>query len=240
MTSMKSFSPLLGSEGPRREFKITWGLRAGYGSAGRIYDLEEAIRAAHRWMRERDARGEPFLSGMFARGEVVYAGSDADASHDREPVAIFTGEVLPLKYPIKMAHWQSHREQILVQYLAARVRSRHDDELLRPIKPHGIVAQGPEVAEIAAPSATEIKDRIRRLALYSGEESRIILADIVVSCSLPEIARKPIIKRNCRFIRSSGLSLNLPSGRLWCRIWRSSARSQARAPITTVYRFSST
>lgn len=44
-------------------------------------------------MRERDARGEPFLSGMFA--EVVYAGSDADAAHDREPVAIFTGEVLP-------------------------------------------------------------------------------------------------------------------------------------------------
>ena len=93
---MKKFSPLPGSEGPRREFKITWGLRAGYGLAGRIYDLEEAIRAAHRWMRERDARGEPFLSGMVARGEVIYAGSDADAAQDREPVAVFTGEVLPL------------------------------------------------------------------------------------------------------------------------------------------------
>jgi hypothetical protein len=45
---------------------------------------------------KRDARGDPFLSGMFARGEVVYAGSDANASHDREPIAIFTGEVLPL------------------------------------------------------------------------------------------------------------------------------------------------
>ena len=94
--SMKSFSPLSGSEGPRREFKITWGLRAGYGLSGRIYDVEEAIRAAHRWMRDRDAPGEPFLSGMFARGEVIYAGSDADPAHDREPVAIFTGEVLPL------------------------------------------------------------------------------------------------------------------------------------------------
>jgi hypothetical protein len=93
---MKSFPPLAGSEGPRREFKITWGLRAGYGTSGRIYDLEEAIRAAHRWMRERDARGEPFLSGMFTRGEVVYAGSAGGAAHDREPVAIFTGEVLPL------------------------------------------------------------------------------------------------------------------------------------------------
>ena len=59
------------------------------------YELETAIRAAHRWMRERDARGEPFLSGMFTRGEVVYAGSEADAAYDREPVAIFTGEVLP-------------------------------------------------------------------------------------------------------------------------------------------------
>src|SRR5437762_2336009 len=91
---MKSFSPISGSEAPRREFKITWGLRAGYGKTGRIYDLE-AIRAAHRWMRERDAGGEPFLSGMFTRGEVVYAGSEGDAAHDREPVAIFTGEVLP-------------------------------------------------------------------------------------------------------------------------------------------------
>ena len=45
--------------------------------------------------RERDARAEPFLSGMFTRGEVVFAGSETEAAHDREPVAIFTGEVLP-------------------------------------------------------------------------------------------------------------------------------------------------
>jgi hypothetical protein len=83
------------SEGPRREFKITRGLRAGYGPSGRIYDLEETIRAAHRWTRERDARAEPFLSGMFTRGEVVFAGSETEAAHDREPVAISTGEVLP-------------------------------------------------------------------------------------------------------------------------------------------------
>src|ERR1700756_2458822 len=93
---MDSFSLVPTSDGPRREFKITWGLRAGYGPSGRIYDLEEAVRAAHRWMRDRSARGEPFLSGMFTRGEVVYAGSEAEAAHDREPVAVFTGEVLPL------------------------------------------------------------------------------------------------------------------------------------------------
>jgi hypothetical protein len=39
---MKSFRLLPVSERPRREFKITLGLRAGYGRAGRTYDLEEA------------------------------------------------------------------------------------------------------------------------------------------------------------------------------------------------------
>src|SRR5438105_12800329 len=114
---MKSFSLVPTSEGLRREFKITWGLRAGYGPSGRIYDLEEAIRAAHRWMRERDARGEPFLSGMFTRCEVVYAGSEAEAAHDREPVAIFTGEVLPLY----AADIDDDRIRILLNELAAEI-----------------------------------------------------------------------------------------------------------------------
>lgn len=92
---MRAFRPVPGSEGPRREFKITLGLRAGYGPDGRIFDVEEAVRVAHRWMRERAARGEPFLSGMFTRGEVVYAEGDGNAASHREPVAIFTGEVLP-------------------------------------------------------------------------------------------------------------------------------------------------
>ena len=92
---MHSFRLVPASEGPRREFTITLGLRAGYGFAGRIYRLEEAIRTAHRWMRERAARGAPFLSGMVTRGEVLYADSGGDAPSHREPVAIFTGEVLP-------------------------------------------------------------------------------------------------------------------------------------------------
>jgi hypothetical protein len=32
---------------------------------------------------------------MFTRSEVVFAGSGTEAAHDREPVAISTGEVLP-------------------------------------------------------------------------------------------------------------------------------------------------
>ena len=46
-------------------------------------------------MRERAARGEPFLSGLFTRGEVLYAASGGEAASHREPIAIFAGEVLP-------------------------------------------------------------------------------------------------------------------------------------------------
>jgi hypothetical protein len=37
------------------------------------------------------------------------------------------------------------------------------------------------VIQIAAGSATKVKDGIRRVALYRIEECRVILADIVVS-----------------------------------------------------------
>ncbi|HEX9462160.1 MAG TPA: hypothetical protein VGB82_06135 [Alphaproteobacteria bacterium] len=84
-----------GSQGPRREFKITVGLRAGYGPHGRIYDLEQAVRATDQWMIGRIRRGETFLTGMFTRGEILYARSPPHT--DREPVAIFSGEALPLE-----------------------------------------------------------------------------------------------------------------------------------------------
>ena len=92
------YEPVPGSVGPRREFRITLGLREGYRSDGRIFDIEEAVRAAHRWMTDRATRGEPFLSGLFTKGEVVYAWPrhEGEAGSDREPVALFSGEAIPL------------------------------------------------------------------------------------------------------------------------------------------------
>lgn len=95
---MAGYEIVPNSEGPRRAFRITLGLREGYAREGRIYDIEEAVRAAQRWMSERSARGAPFLSGMFTKGEVVYAWPEREgaAGSDREPVAIFAGEAIPL------------------------------------------------------------------------------------------------------------------------------------------------
>jgi hypothetical protein len=85
-----------GSRGPRRDFRITVGLREGWDTEGRVYDVSEAVRTARAWMTRRVAAGLPALSGMFTRGEVAYAWPREDGSvgSDREPVAIFTGEAV--------------------------------------------------------------------------------------------------------------------------------------------------
>ncbi len=85
-----------GSRGPRRDFRITAGLREGWDEEGRVYDISEAVRTARAWMRGRVDAGLPALSGMFTRAEVTYAWPrpDGSAGSGREPVAVFTGEAV--------------------------------------------------------------------------------------------------------------------------------------------------
>lgn len=84
------------SYGARRDFRITVGLREGWDPEGRVFDISEAVRTAHGWMRRRVSAGLFALSGMFTRGDVTYAWPRPDGSigSDREPVAIFTGEAV--------------------------------------------------------------------------------------------------------------------------------------------------
>src|SRR5207302_8012529 len=97
------------------------------------------------------------------------------------------------KNPVKAAVGQFHREEILLQDLAARMRLRHDDKLPRSIEPHGFVPQRSKVDEVAAGAAPEIQDRIGRLTLYRIEQGRIILADIVVTRAVPERSCETIV-----------------------------------------------
>jgi hypothetical protein len=85
-----------GSDGPRRDFRISVGLREGWDAEGRVFDVSEAVRTARAWMRRRVEAGEPALSGMFTRAEVTYAWprEDGTVGSDREPVALFTGEAV--------------------------------------------------------------------------------------------------------------------------------------------------
>jgi hypothetical protein len=62
-----------GSLGPRRDFRISVGLREGWNAEGRVFDVSEAVRTARAWMKRRVEAGQPALSGMFTRAEVTYA-----------------------------------------------------------------------------------------------------------------------------------------------------------------------
>lgn len=85
-----------GSQGPRRDFRISVGLREGWDPEGRVFDVSEAVRTARAWMKRRVEAGEPALSGTFTRAEVTYAWPrpDGTVGSDREPVALFTGEAV--------------------------------------------------------------------------------------------------------------------------------------------------
>jgi hypothetical protein len=84
------------SYGPRRDFRITVGLREGWDEEGRVFDVSEAVRTARAWMLRRVGKGLPALSGMFTRAEVTYAWprDDGTVGSGREPVAILTGEAV--------------------------------------------------------------------------------------------------------------------------------------------------
>jgi hypothetical protein len=92
----EDYSVVPDSSGPRRDFRITVGLREGWDADGRVFDISEAVRTARGWMKRRVQAGQPALSGMFTRAEVTYAWPrpDGTVGSDREPVALFTGEVV--------------------------------------------------------------------------------------------------------------------------------------------------
>ncbi len=78
------------------------------------------------------------------------------------------------------------------------MRARHGNELLGSIEPDGFMPQGSKVPEIATGSATDVKNRIRRLALDRIQEYQIVLADTVVLRTVTESPREPIVIRDRR------------------------------------------
>ena len=86
-----------GSQGPRRDFRISVGLREGWDAEGRVFDVSEAVRTARTWMKRRVEAGRPALSGMFTRAEVTYAWrrDDGTVGSDREPLSPVHGRSRP-------------------------------------------------------------------------------------------------------------------------------------------------
>jgi hypothetical protein len=68
---VEDYSVVPGSLGPRRDFRISVGLREGWDADGRVFDVSEAVRTARAWMKRCVEAGQPALSGMFTRAEVT-------------------------------------------------------------------------------------------------------------------------------------------------------------------------
>lgn len=95
---MSEYKLVPGSHGTRRSFSMTVGIMPGYYSGAAPKAIEEAVGIAEAWMKERAAKGLPYLTGTVVRGDVVYAWPEGEgkAGSGTEPVAIFYGEVSPL------------------------------------------------------------------------------------------------------------------------------------------------
>jgi hypothetical protein len=85
------------------------------------------------------------------------------------------------------------------------MRACRGDELPRSVEPHSFVPQGSKVTEIAARAATEIEDRVWWVALNGLKECRVILADIVVLCAVPELSCEPIVISDRRLAEAPDL-----------------------------------
>ena len=91
----RDYAVVAGSRGPRRDFRISVGLREGWDAEGRVFDVSEAVRTARAWMKRRVEAGLPALSGMFTRAEVTYAWPRPDGpSVGPRAGRLFTGEAV--------------------------------------------------------------------------------------------------------------------------------------------------
>jgi hypothetical protein len=85
----ENYAIVPGSQGPRRDFPISVGLREGWDPEGRVFDVSEAVRSARAWMKRRVEAGQPALSGMFTRADVTYAWPrTGNVRRERSAVAI--------------------------------------------------------------------------------------------------------------------------------------------------------
>jgi hypothetical protein len=70
----QDYSVVAGSISALCDLRISVGLREEWDAEGRVFDVSEAVRTAHAWMRHRVEEGQSPLSGMFPVQELLTPG----------------------------------------------------------------------------------------------------------------------------------------------------------------------
>lgn len=95
---MNNYKIVTGSQGPKKSFAVTCGLRVGYDATAVTHTTEDAVGAVLENLKSRAAAGLPYLTGTVTTGEVVYAWPEGPgkAGGGHEPTIQYNGEVNPL------------------------------------------------------------------------------------------------------------------------------------------------
>lgn len=79
-------------------FRVTVGLIEGYNVTAKRHTLDEVKRIIGKWLLSCKCNGLPELPGMVSEKTMLYTRRD-DGELIEEPVAVFEGEVNPLRVP---------------------------------------------------------------------------------------------------------------------------------------------
>ena len=79
-------------------FRVTVGLIEGYDTTAKRHDLDEVKNIVGRWLLSCKCNGLPELPGMLSEKTMLYTRRE-DGKLLEEPVAVFEGEVNPLRVP---------------------------------------------------------------------------------------------------------------------------------------------
>ena len=139
-------------------------------------------------------RAEQDAAGPEGRGEVFEDARQLAARHVEQRGI--------REHPVEAGRRQVERQEVLVQHLAAGPGARHGNERARAVEADDLVAERGEPAQVPAGPASQVEDRVGRLALHRPEQGLDVLADVVVGGAAAVGRRNAVIFRNCD---SSGL-----------------------------------
>lgn len=79
-------------------FRVTVGLIEGYDATAKRHSIDEVKRIIGKWLLSCKQNGLPELPGMLSEKTMLYS-RRTDGELLEEPVAVFEGEVNPLRVP---------------------------------------------------------------------------------------------------------------------------------------------
>ena len=80
-----------------------------------------------------------------------------------------------------------------MENLAPGIGACHSHEFLRSIQAYNVVSQGTKIVQVAAGSTTQVKNGIGTVALNRIQQSRAVLADVMIPSAIPKFLGKPIV-----------------------------------------------